>query len=86
MALIKCPECGKTGVSDKASNCPDCGINIKNEIGKLCPKCHSTNHAGPLISDTHDRLMGNRKCKNCGYDGIQIYDKFTGEYSWLGEN
>lgn len=25
MALIKCPECGKS-ISDKASKCPHCGI------------------------------------------------------------
>ena len=27
MALIKCPECGKS-VSDKASKCPDCGYPL----------------------------------------------------------
>ena len=29
MALIKCPECGRENVSDKAEMCPDCGYGIK---------------------------------------------------------
>lgn len=32
MALIKCPECGKDGVSDAAKVCPYCGYNIKKYI------------------------------------------------------
>jgi len=29
MALIKCPECGREGVSDSAESCPSCGYGIK---------------------------------------------------------
>ncbi len=28
MALIKCPECGREGVSDKAKSCPTCGFPL----------------------------------------------------------
>ncbi len=34
MALIKCPECGRNNVSDKADACPNCGYPIC-EINKL---------------------------------------------------
>lgn len=30
MALIQCPECGKT-LSDQAEKCPDCGYPIKSQ-------------------------------------------------------
>lgn len=29
MALIKCPECGRTDVSDSAEACPNCGYGVK---------------------------------------------------------
>lgn len=29
MALVRCPECGREKVSDKAECCPDCGFGIK---------------------------------------------------------
>jgi ribosomal protein L37E len=29
MALTKCPECGKSDVSDKAEQCPNCGFPLK---------------------------------------------------------
>ncbi len=29
MALVKCPECGREKVSDKALACPDCGFGLK---------------------------------------------------------
>ena len=32
MALIKCPECGRENVSDKAISCPDCGFNVRKYI------------------------------------------------------
>lgn len=32
MALIKCPECGREGVSDSANACPQCGFNIANYL------------------------------------------------------
>lgn len=35
MALIKCPECGREGVSDSAESCPSCGYNVKAHYAKL---------------------------------------------------
>lgn len=35
MALIKCPECGKENVSDKAEMCPQCGFGIKAHFEKI---------------------------------------------------
>lgn len=35
MALVKCPECGKEGVSDCAEMCPDCGYPIKTYFDKI---------------------------------------------------
>lgn len=35
MALIKCPECGREGVSDSAESCPSCGYNIKAHFQKI---------------------------------------------------
>lgn len=34
MALVKCPECGREGVSDTATSCPGCGYNIKEYYEK----------------------------------------------------
>lgn len=35
MALVRCPECGKEGVSDSAEMCPECGYNIKEHFQKI---------------------------------------------------
>ena len=35
MALIKCPECGREGVSDKAINCPNCGYPINHYVNEV---------------------------------------------------
>jgi len=35
MALIKCPECGRENVSDKAEMCPDCGYGIKAHFDEI---------------------------------------------------
>ena len=37
MAVIACPECGKS-VSDKAENCIHCGYPLISPLTKLCPK------------------------------------------------
>lgn len=29
--LIKCPECGKENISDRASKCPNCGYPFKKQ-------------------------------------------------------
>lgn len=34
MALIKCPECGKENVSDKAKACPECGYSLQKSTRK----------------------------------------------------
>ena len=56
MAMIACPECGKT-ISDKAPTCPHCGVEIAGKTttcqrcGKVyfrslasCPVCHAPNN------------------------------------------
>ena len=35
MSLVKCPECGKENVSDKATNCPDCGFPIAEHFSGI---------------------------------------------------
>lgn len=35
MALISCPECGKTNVSDTAVSCPECGFAVKEYFDKI---------------------------------------------------
>ena len=35
MALVKCPECGRENVSDKAEMCPNCGYNLKEHFDDL---------------------------------------------------
>lgn len=35
MALVRCPECGKEGVSDSAEMCPECGYNIREHYQKI---------------------------------------------------
>lgn len=35
MALIKCPECGKANVSDKAKACPECGYTFADNGSKV---------------------------------------------------
>lgn len=52
MALIKCPECGKT-VSDTARQCPHCGYNLQAR-NSFCPECHA-----PVDSDS-------MFCESCG--------------------
>ena len=71
MALVKCPKCGREGVSDKATSCPGCGYNIKkhfkngakkeikNELEERksvkCPEC------GAEIDEKSE------SCPNCGF-------------------
>lgn len=52
MALIKCPECGKT-VSDTARQCPHCGYNLQVR-NSFCPECNA-----PVDSDS-------MFCESCG--------------------
>jgi len=74
MALITCPECKRSGVSDSGT-CPGCGANLANR----CRKCGSVNTT--IGSHTQIRsLMGHRiddldrqldykrylYCKDCG--------------------
>lgn len=35
MALVKCPECGKENVSDRAEACPECGFGVKAYFEKI---------------------------------------------------
>lgn len=35
MALINCPECGKTDVSSNATQCPKCGYNIREHFENI---------------------------------------------------
>lgn len=35
MALVNCPECGKSNVSDTAVSCPECGFAIKEYFDKV---------------------------------------------------
>lgn len=35
MALVNCPECGKSNVSDTAEQCPECGYGIKAHFVKI---------------------------------------------------
>ena len=53
MALVNCPECGKT-ISDTAPHCPHCGY--KSPMAKSeCPQCHA-----PVDGDS---LF----CESCGF-------------------
>lgn len=38
MALIRCPECGKENVSDRAVACPTCGYPIKEQFDRIKAK------------------------------------------------
>jgi len=70
MALIKCPECGRSGVSDKSNACPGCGINIAEALKKFCPKCGSSNKRITSHRDrfpdgsNYNTVQGN--CNKCG--------------------
>lgn len=35
MALVSCPECGKSNVSDTAISCPECGFAVKDYFDKI---------------------------------------------------
>lgn len=35
MALVNCPECGKSNVSDTAVSCPECRFAIKEYFDKV---------------------------------------------------
>ena len=39
MSLIKCPECGREGISDGAEACPDCGYGIRAHFEREEQKC-----------------------------------------------
>ena len=61
MALVQCPECGKS-ISDKAASCPNCGLPIVQQTetvnsnqSVICPVCNT-----PAILS-----MG--KCPKCGF-------------------
>ena len=38
MALISCPNCGRSNVSDSAEKCPECGYNIKAHLEEIKKK------------------------------------------------
>lgn len=68
MALVNCPECGKS-ISDKSKNCINCGYplnEIKSEESEqiqlytICPACNHKNEPGTFI------------CKNCGHKYTMI--------------
>ena len=48
MALINCPECGRS-VSDKAISCPECGKEISDKA-VACPHCG--NPMNPQVQQT----------------------------------
>lgn len=74
MALIKCPECGRENVSDKAKNCPGCGFPMKFK----CPECGKAIHKDEIV------------CSNCGYSlhkipllSIRRSSKFNGKITYI---
>ena len=79
MAMIECPECGKS-ISDKAATCPGCGcpiasVNDKPQAaGAKCPKCGSTNisfqvvQQGSVGASTNKVVIQEaKKSKGCLY-------------------
>ena len=73
MALISCPECGRSGVSSSANACPGCGTVLK---GKVCPSCGSKNFVNTWKEYPGIRMCGSRgECKRCGHSWeISLYD------------
>jgi endogenous inhibitor of DNA gyrase (YacG/DUF329 family) len=60
MALIQCPECGKT-VSDRAGNCPSCGFPLNTQTPPPAP------NAGPMYQNVGNGIsLTAMKCPNCG--------------------
>jgi len=61
MALIQCPECGKS-ISNQAVSCPSCGypLNLHSDIDKnnqstICPICQTPS------------ILSMGKCLKCGF-------------------
>ncbi len=92
MALIKCPECGRAGVSDHptAKGCPGCGINVykylerekyikrrkQEEIWKKEGKC--PNCGSDNLANVEDSYKS--RCKKC--NNIFMTEK---DYEILGK-
>jgi ribosomal protein L37AE/L43A len=72
MALIKCPECTRSGVSDTARACPNCGYDIKEHFIKLRKKEMNLIMERGVCPDCKEMLivsMGRVKsaqCQKCG--------------------
>lgn len=81
MALIKCPECGKS-ISSMATACPDCGCPISSgnsgtSNGKIqCKYCGSTDVHKPYAKALRTALFG---LKNPAY-GKEWYCNKCGSY------
>ncbi len=64
MALIKCPECGRENVSDKAPSCPGCGYEIYKNLygnGDILSSGNST--SSETIIDNGEKKQTNKSGK-----------------------
>jgi len=69
MALIKCVECGKIGVSSTAVACPQCGANIRlilQQQEKIKRKIEFENSPKQQEIKRYEEWYRNTKCRKCG--------------------
>jgi len=73
MALIKCFECGKSGVSSTAVACPGCGADFKNIYKKCGSKLNGYGGLADAMKNGYTKGIDGEKgyyisCINeCGY-------------------
>lgn len=63
MALIKCPECGREKVSDKAESCPGCGYGIKEHFENVAREAKKTRHIDIKEKSVQGKNESNNKQK-----------------------
>lgn len=61
MALVKCPECGRDGVSNTAISCPSCGFNVKEFFENQSSKIETTT----TTTTSTTKIAKLKQCDKC---------------------
>jgi len=89
MALVKCPDCGRSDVSPRGS-CPNCGCNIKEYLAEQEQIAYEESPEGIAAKKkteewaNHRRWKEEGRCENCGGFSFSHTGKWNGSrgFEW----